>query len=73
MFGQDVKMKLKMVQKELKSVVKMEKEKYKTNIEHKVTQNNMKRGLEWNEIYEWILKEFWFKKLPARYKFGMCK
>ena len=46
MFGQGDKLKLKMVQKEVKSVIKMEKEKYKTTIEHKFTQNNIKEV--WN-------------------------
>ena len=45
-FGQGDKMNLKRVQKELKRVIKIEKEKYKTKIEHKFTQNNMKEV--WN-------------------------
>ena len=45
-FGQGDKMNLKRVQKELKRVIKIEKEKNKTKIEHKFTQNNMKEV--WN-------------------------
>ena len=41
-FGQGDKIKLKEVQKELKRVIKMEKEKYKTKIEQKFTQNSHK-------------------------------
>ena len=41
-FGQGDKMNLKRVQKELKRVIKIEKEKYKTKIEHKFTRGNMR-------------------------------
>ena len=42
-FGQGDKSKLKVVQKELDRIIKIEKEKYRTKIEQKFTQNNMRQ------------------------------
>ena len=67
-FGQGDNIKLKEVQKELKRAIKMEKEKYKTKIEHKFTQNNMKQVWEGMRLMSGYSKSSSSKKLFARHE-----